>query len=71
MQTRRGSLLESALSTASGFVLAFVLWQWVAAPLWGYEVTLLDNLGLTSLFTVASVVRSYVWRRAFNWWTHR
>jgi len=67
MQTRLGSLTESILNVASGFILAFVIWQFIAAPLFGYEVTLLDNLGLTSIFTVASVARSYVWRRFFNW----
>jgi NhaP-type Na+/H+ or K+/H+ antiporter len=67
MQTRLGSLTESVLNVASGFVLAFVVWQFIAAPLFGYEVTLLDNLGLTSIFTVFSVARSYLWRRFFNW----
>ena len=26
----------------------------------------IDNLGITGLFTVVSVIRSYVWRRIFN-----
>lgn len=66
MQSRLESLLENVLNVGSGFLLAFVIWQFVAAPLWGYDVTLLDNLGLTSIFTVASVARGYLWRRYFN-----
>jgi hypothetical protein len=66
MQTRIGSFIESALNTASGFVVAFALWQWVIGPLMGYAVNYHDNLIITSIFTVASIARSYVWRRFFN-----
>jgi hypothetical protein len=70
MQTRKGSLIEASINIGSGFFLSFLLWQFVAAPLFGYEVTFLDNLGLTSIFTVASIIRSYVWRRVFNHLVH-
>lgn len=66
MQSRAASALEAVLNVGSGFVLALLLWQLVVAPLWGYEVTMLDNLGITTIFTAASVARSYVWRRYFN-----
>ena len=65
-QSRLESAVEAVLNVGSGFVVAMVLWQFVVAPLWGYEVTLLDNLGLTAIFTTISVVRSYVWRRFFE-----
>ncbi len=70
-QSRVGSATEAVLSVGSGFLLSFLIWQFIAAPLWGYEVTLLDNLGLTSLFTVASIIRSYIWRRIFEHKTMR
>ena len=65
-QTKLESAIEAICNIGSGFLLAMLIWQFVAAPLWGYEVTLLDNFGLTILFTSVSVVRSYVWRRFFE-----
>lgn len=65
-QSRKESAVEAILNVGSGFVTAFLVWQLIAAPLWGYEITLLDNLGLTTIFTVVSVVRSYIWRRFFE-----
>lgn len=70
-QTRFESLIETSLNTASGFVVAFLVWQFIAAPLMGYTVTLHDNFVITSIFTVASVLRGYVWRRFFNAGLHR
>lgn len=42
-----------------------IIWQAIAGPLFGYEITLTQNLGLTSIFTAVSIVRSYMWRRFF------
>lgn len=70
-QSRLESVVESCVNTASGFVLAFALWQWVVAPMFGYSVTLTDNFWMTSIFTAASVARGYVWRRFFNAGLHR
>ena len=65
-QSRIESAVEAVLNVGSGFIVAMLVWQLVAAPLWGYEVTLLDNLGLTTLFTGVSLVRTYIWRRVFE-----
>ena len=65
-QSKLVSGIETVLNQVSGFILSLVVWQWVVAPLFGYEVTLLDNLGLTSIFTIVSMLRSYAWRRFFN-----
>ena len=54
------------MNVASGFILSLVLWQFVVAPAFGYEVTLVTNLQLTTIFTVVSVLRGYVWRRVFE-----
>lgn len=70
-QTKLESLLEASANTAIGFVVAFLTWQLIAAPLMGYEVTFRDNLIITSIFTVASVVRGYLCRRFFNAGLHR
>lgn len=64
-QTKLVSLIEAAVNIGSGFILSLIIWQ-TAGPLFGYEVTLTDNLGITSIFTVVSITRSYCWRRFFN-----
>lgn len=66
-QSRLESAIEATLNVGSGFIIAMLLWQLVVAPLWGYEVTLLDNLGLTAIFTGVSLIRGYIWRRFFEW----
>ncbi len=75
-QTKLVSLIEALCNIGSGFVLSLVVWQWLVAPLFGYEVTFADNLALTSIFTVISIARSFAWRRFFNnglhlWLTRR
>lgn len=65
MQSRTRSLIESIANTASGFVLSFVIWQTIG-PWFGYDVNFHDNLVITGIFTVVSVLRSYVWRRCFT-----
>lgn len=66
MQTRLGSFVEQVLNIGSGFVLSLIVWQTIG-PWFGYEVTLDKNLGITTIFTVVSIVRGYCWRRYFNW----
>lgn len=66
MQTKLQSLLESCLNIGSGFVISLIVWSYLVVPVWGLQVNMVDNLNITALFTVVSVVRSYVWRRIFN-----
>lgn len=65
-QSRKESLLEATLNTLSGFVLSYLVWMLVAAPLFNIPVNHHDTFWITCLFTVVSVGRSYVWRRLFN-----
>lgn len=65
MDTRLLSITESVLNVGSGFILSVLIWQFIAAPMFGYDVTIEDNLILTSIFTVVSIVRGYLWRRFF------
>jgi hypothetical protein len=65
-QTKVISFTESVVNVASGFVISLILWQWVVAPAFGYEVTIVTNLQLTSIFTTISVLRGYLWRRVFE-----
>jgi hypothetical protein len=65
VQSRLSSLIEQVLNVASGFIISLIVWQTVG-PLMGYSVTLGDNLIITAIFTVVSIIRGYLWRRYFN-----
>ena len=65
-QSRAHSLAETLTSVAVGFVVSFGITA-VLLPAYGHHVTTSENLGMTAVFTVASVVRAYALRRAFNW----
>jgi len=64
-QSRRLSAIETATNIGVGFVVSLVITDLVM-PLFGHDVTLGQNVVITSVFTVASVVRSYALRRLFN-----
>lgn len=66
MQTKRHSLLEQVLNVGSGFVLSSLVWQFVIIKWWDIHTSFSENLQITSVFTVVSVARGYVWRRLFN-----
>lgn len=65
-QSKRISLVEQLFNVGSGVALALIVGQ-IVYPLVGYAVTVRDNLILTIIFTLVSIVRGYVWRRVFNW----
>ncbi|QJC56107.1 hypothetical protein HC248_01393 [Polaromonas vacuolata] len=64
-QTRLGSLIESLINVLVGFVISLVLTA-IVLPAYGHEVTLVDNLQITLIFTLSSIGRSYLLRRYFN-----
>lgn len=66
MQSRLESTVEALLNIGSGFIISLLLWTFVIVPVWDLPVKMHDNLAITSLFTVVSIVRSYIWRRIFN-----
>ena len=65
-QTKKMSLVESCLNVGSGFVISMFLWQCILAPWFGYNISIADNVQLTSVFTGVSVARGYLWRRFFT-----
>ena len=66
-QSKGHSVLESFANVAVGFGIA-TLANLVVLPWFGYAVTAGDALGIGGVLTVVSIVRSYLLRRAFNWW---
>ncbi len=65
MQSKLESLSEAVLNTFIGFVIAFIS-QLVFFPIVGIDVSLSQNFILTVLFTLVSIIRTYIIRRYFN-----
>ena len=65
-QSKMASGLEASANTLSGYFISLALWMFVAGPMFGYEVSIDKGIGLTLLFTITSLMRSYVWRRWFT-----
>ena len=64
-QSRRGSLVESVLNVLFGYWIA-VGAQMTIFPMFGVNLPPSDNMKIAVLFTVVSLVRSYLLRRLFN-----
>jgi len=64
-QSRFSSLIEACINTAIGFGTTLVLAP-IVYPLFGHAFTLAQNLGITAIFTVVSILRGYAVRRWFN-----
>jgi len=70
MQLKRHSFLESIINVAVGYGVA-LLSQIIVFPLFSLTVSLESNIKIGLIFTVISIVRSYVLRRIFNKLTDR
>jgi hypothetical protein len=60
------SLVEALLNTASGFIVSMGVGP-VVFPLFNFHPTLAENTAIVAIYTAISIVRSYIWRRLFNW----
>lgn len=64
-QSKLMSWLETCLNTAIGFVIAMAT-QILVFPVFGYSPPLSTNFKIALIFTVVSIVRGYLLRRAFE-----
>lgn len=64
-QTRLESLVEVLINVAIGWVIALIT-QLLVFPLFGINITVVEQLGISVIFTIVSIVRGYVIRRWFN-----
>ncbi len=64
-QSRKMSAAESLANVAIGYFVALAA-QVAIFPLFGIHVSATDNIMIGLLFTVVSLIRSYVLRRVFN-----
>lgn len=69
-QTRLGSFIEAWINVLIGFGINFMA-NLLILPMFGFNITLMDNLYIGILYTIISVVRSYAIRRWFNDYIHR
>ena len=66
-QTRSMSLVESIANTGAGFALSLLI-QISLFSLMSIETTTTQNLLMSGVFTLASLVRGYLMRRLFLRW---
>ncbi len=64
-QSRISSLLETSLSTLTGYFVA-VITQITIFPHYDINISVADNLKIALIFTVVSILRGYAFRRLFN-----
>jgi hypothetical protein len=67
MQTKSGSLFEAICNTMSGFCIAWCLTQWMFPTIYGLELKPYQSLTITTIYTVISIFRTFLWRRIFNY----
>ena len=65
-QTRRGSAVEAVVGVGTGFLVSLAAAPLVY-PFFGHAFTMSQNIGITLVFTVLSLLRGYAVRRLFVW----
>jgi predicted membrane protein len=68
-QSKLASLFETLTSIVIGFIVSVILTALVL-PYYGHHVTLSQNLQITAIFTVTSIIRGYFVRRWFDGMRH-
>lgn len=64
-QTRTQSLIEVTINVLIGYIIA-TLTQIIIFPLFGIYVGLGDQMTISLIFTIISIIRGYIVRRWFN-----
>ena len=65
MQSKKQSFIESLTSVGIGWLISVIL-NLTILPLFDYNITVVDSLWVSLIFTVVSVIRGYLIRRYFN-----
>ena len=58
-------MIETLTSVFVGWLIGVIL-NMLVLPLFDYNITVIDSLWVSLIFTVVSVIRGYVIRRFFN-----
>lgn len=64
-QSKGMSFIEALSNVIVGYVVALLLNYWVLRE-WGYEVTWRHSSDIAVVFTVVSIIRSFILRRIWN-----
>lgn len=64
-QTRKASMVETLLNTALGYGVALSA-QIVVFPWFGINIPLSSNIAIGVIFTIVSIARGFLLRRAFE-----
>lgn len=65
-QTRKESAIEAVVNILVGYTVN-IMANFAIFPLFGWEITLEQNLLMGVFYTVVSFIRSYALRRFYNW----
>ena len=65
MQSKRESMVESLTNVFVGWLIGVIL-NLTVLPLFDYNITVVDSLWVSLIFTAVSVIRGYIIRRLFN-----
>lgn len=66
MQTRTDSFMEALTNTSIGLVISTIANYFVIPYVLGVHMSHAQNIALATIFTVISIARSYLLRRAFD-----
>jgi len=65
MQSRKRSFIESWVNIFIGYAINFTA-NMIFLPMFGFDITITQNLWLGAIFTIISLIRSYCIRRIFT-----
>lgn len=65
-QSRRASVIEAVSGTLTGLLIATVA-NYYILPLFGFLVSLSDSFAIGMIFVAISIIRGYLFRRAFEY----
>jgi len=65
-QTRIHSAIEVITNQVLGFAIALATWYVLIIPFFDVHTDFVESVGVTLIFTVVSIIRSYVVRRFFT-----
>ena len=68
MQTKLESFIETCVSILIGFIVSICV-QLILFPLLGIYISFGQDVLITIIFTITSVIRGFYVRRGFNYWT--